>query len=368
LRKLISPEEAERRLQVIFPRAAFDSVFSSPLAGAAVAAMIYVDAVCIPTDDVKSVYWARPSTVMWLSTDVLDLDEEEKRLAWREAAAKPKGNESVSKLQETWGIPFRPSYRDNSRETLRDETLKQWKEHGVVRERADLAASSSKGRWALLEHFADLFDPELVGDEFAEAAHAWQEQYFDPGTRLRALHARKTEKAQHAVIVNLPNSGGETRKLAPGVSSNIIKGVVEEWSILRLIKPYVLAISEPGDKVHLGDANILQSLGIKIDAQRVLPDVIIADIEANPVTFWIIEAAATGGVVTAARRQLLRDWAKEQNINPENCSFLTAFRSRNDAPARRFLKDLASETWAWFSDEPNHELAWYLVVPGSEEI
>ncbi|MFB8089613.1 BsuBI/PstI family type II restriction endonuclease [Streptomyces sp. NPDC055992] len=362
MRKIISPEEAEHRLQVIFPRAAFDTVLSSPQAGMAVAALIYVDAVCNAQDAAETVQWARPTTVLWMSKAALEHDADLQRAAWQTAAAR--GNKQVSELHYSWGVPFEPAYRDTSRETLRDETFKEWKNHNAIRERTGLPKSSSKGIWSLLDDFADLFDPDLTGDAFREAADDWRDSHLDPGTRLKAAHALLTEADKHAVKVNLPNSGGTTRKLTAGKSSLIIKGVVETWSTARLSKPVVLAISEPGDKVHLGEEKALLALGITIDVQNVLPDVIIADIDADPVHFWIVEAVATDGVVTNQRRQALLNWAAKQNIKAQACSFLTAFESRNAAPARKRLKDLATGTWAWFADEPHHELAWYKVSSG----
>ncbi|MGW2097898.1 BsuBI/PstI family type II restriction endonuclease [Streptomyces olivaceoviridis] len=359
LRKPISQEEAERRLQLIFPRAAFDTVLSSPLAAMAVTALIHVDAVCSADDPADTVRWARPTTVLWMSPAALEHKAEEERVAWRTAAAR--GNKYVTALHESWGIPFQPSYRENSRETLRDETFKKWQAFGAIRRRPGAPTSSNQGNWSLLGDFADLFDPDLTDTEFRKSATRWRERHLDPGTRLKAAFALDREAAKHAVKVNLPNSNGATRTLAPGISSLIIKGVVETWSTTRLVKPVVLAISEPGDKVHLGEEVALQALGIKIDEQNVLPDVILADLGKDPVQFWIVEAVATDGVVTKERRKALLDWAAQQNIKDDRCSFLTAFRSRNDAPARRRLKDLASGTWAWFADEPDHELAWYQV-------
>lgn len=360
MRKPVSPEEAERRLQVIFPRAAFDTVLSSPLAAMAVTALIHVDAVCSADDPAEAVRWARPTAVLWMSAAALERNAEEERIAWRTAAAR--GNKHVAELHESWGIPFQPSYRDNSRETLRDETFKQWQAFGAIRRRSGVPTSSSRGIWCLLDDFADLFSPDLTYETFQEAATQWREKHLDPGTRLKATFALDREAAKHAVKVSLPNSNGTTRTLAPGISSLIIKGVIETWAITRLTKPVVLAISEPGDKVHLGEERALQALGIKIDEQNVLPDVILADLGEDPVQFWIIEAVATDGVVTKERRKALLSWAAQQNIKDDRCSFLTAFRSRNDPPARRRLKDLAAGTWAWFADEPDHELAWYQVT------
>lgn len=359
MRPVVDPHEAERRLEVIFPRQAFDPVFSSPLAGTAVAALIYVDAVAGPDDPPESISWARPSTVIWMSSEALSRTSDSDRMAWRSAAAK--GNKQVQALHEEWGVPFVPAYKENSRETLRDETFRKWREHGALRMRAGLATSSSRPRWALLSDFADLFLPDL-GDEtlFTQAA-AWREAHLDPGSRLRAAFALESESAQHAVTVTLPN--GTTRVLEPGVSSLILKGVIEQWAPTRMQQPVVLAISEPGDKVHVGDGRALQALGIRMDVSNVLPDALIADLGTQPVQFWIVEAVATDGPVSEERRRLLLDWAVQQNIKASSCSFLTAFRSRGHAATRKRLKDLAAGTWAWFADEPTHELAWYQLAP-----
>ncbi|MEV4293027.1 BsuBI/PstI family type II restriction endonuclease [Nonomuraea bangladeshensis] len=366
MRKIISQEEAERRLQIIFPRTAFDSALSSPLAAMAVAALIYVDAVCNADDAIDDVTWARPTTVLWMSKEVLARDASAERIAWRDAAAR--NNTDVVKLQQQWGIPFKATYRDTSREPVRDETFKEWRAYNAIRFRAGLAKSSPKGMWSLLDEFADLFDPDMTQEAFEEAATEWRDKHLDPGTRLKVKFALDMESNQHAVKVQLPNSNGATRALTAGTSSLILKGVVETWSTHRLVQPVVLAISEPGDKVHLGDESTLGVLGIRIDVDNVLPDAIIADIGQDPVQFWIVEAVATDGVITNQRREALLRWAAEQNIKPERCSFLTAFQSRNSAPARKRLKDIAAGTWAWFADEPQYELAWYRFILSEDEV
>lgn len=329
----------------------------------AVAALIHVDAVCEPDAESGTVHWARPSTVIWMSDAALAHDDDADRRALRTAAGK--GSKQVADLHESWGVSFQQAYKDNSRETLRDETFRKWREHGALRMRAGLATSSSQPRWALLADFADLFDPDLEGAAFIEAADSWRDNHLDPGTRLKAAFALGNETAKHAITINLPN--GTKRILEPGESSLILKGVVETWAPARLVQPVVLAISEPGDKVHLGDEQYLQALGIKIDMANVLPDAVIADIGVEPVRFWIIEAVATDGPVTTERRKMLLAWAVQQNIKADSCSFLTAFLSRNASAAKRRLKDLASGTWAWYADEPNHELAWYSILPGGDD-
>jgi len=355
LRPLIAPEEATRRLEIIFPRAAFDTVLSNPLAGTAVAAMIYVNAVAAEDGNlVADATWARPSTALWFSDAPLRHATAAERISWREAALVGRGK--LRTLQANWGEPFEPYYGDNSRETLRDETLNKWLELGAVYHRPGMPTSSSQPRWALLPAFADLFDPTVAGDALNTAVEAWRDSYMNPGARLRAILAGNQLQQAHEVSVALPD--GSTRSLEPGLASIILKGVIEQWAPRRLERPVVLTISEPGDKIHTGDAQILRRLGLRIDVSRVLPDALIADVGVDPVAFWIIEAVATDGPIDEARRVKLLRWANEQNIATANCNFMTAFASRGGGPAKRRLKDLAAGTFAWYADEPEHELAW----------
>jgi hypothetical protein len=153
--------------------------------------------------------------------------------------------------------------------------------------------------------------------------------------------------------------------LEPGGASRILKGVIEEWAHLKLIEPLVLSISEPGDKIYLADAKRLAALQIEINPSKLLPDALIVDAQADPLQLWFIEAVYTDGEINSTRKSEFIKWAAEQGIDAQHCQFLTAFTSRNSAPARRRLKDLAEGTLAWFLDEPELELSWSEIAPGA---
>ncbi|GAA3525044.1 hypothetical protein GCM10022234_22450 [Aeromicrobium panaciterrae] len=358
MRPLLARDEISKRLSVLFPRDAFDPVLSSPLAAAAIAAMLYTDA--IRTDDADSADntgWLRPTTVLWLSDEVYAREDEASRVSWRAAALGGKGRSAVEDLHESWGIARDARwYRDNSRETVRDETFPAWQSFGAVARRVNIPSTSSKPAWALLDSFADLFDPDLTEDLFDDAVTAWRDGHMSPGERLRIATEAGRGQQEHQIEVRLP--GGGTRSLEPGEASQILRGVLEEWAPARLADPVVLTISEPGDKVYLQDAARLKSLGVTIDPQTLLPDAVIADIGSQPVTFWIVEVSASDGVVSEDRLQRLQAWAADNRIPVEDCEYLTAFRSRISSSARRRLKDLAAGTYAWFLAEPGRELSW----------
>jgi hypothetical protein len=355
-RPLPDIQECVKRLEFIFPRTAFDTVLSSPLAGWAVAAMIYVDAVVsIAHSAPEDATWARPTTVLWLSEEAYERADPTERAQWTTAQAR--GRKNVAALLEEWGLHFNPRYTDNSRETLRDEIFPKWMDFGGILVKAGVKTTSPAPRWALTDTFADLFSPESTGDALIDAVDAYREAHMGPGGRVKALVARQRSDRTHAVEVTLP--GGTVRQLEPGEASVILRGVIEQWAPARLNDPIVLTISEPGDKVYTADAAVIHQLGLAIDSNTLLPDALLADVGSDPPAFWIIEAVATDGPIDDDRKRALLQWATEQRIPDGSCQFLTAFGSRNAAPAKRRLKDLATGTFAWYADEPLRELAWY---------
>lgn len=357
-RLLAHLDECAKRLELIFPRSAFDSVLSSPGAGAAVAAMLYVDAV-VRDDEPMPVdaHWVRPSTCLWLSEEAYARRDGASRAAYYRAAVGSRAKARVEALHEAWGHAHRPLYGDNTRETLRDETFPAWLDHGALRVRPGMKTNSPGPRWALTSSFADLFDPALEGDALVAAIDRWRDTHMTPGARLKALTAQQRAQTDFAIHVRFPN--GVERELEPGEASVILKGVIEVWAPSRLLDPVVLTVSEPGDKIYMADARTLAQLGLRIDQATLLPDALIVDIGQQPPSFWVVEAVATDGPVTEDRKRALLAWATSQRIPDGGCEFLSAFASRNSPPARRRLKDIATGTFAWYADEPSHELAWY---------
>jgi hypothetical protein len=344
----------QARLERVFPRDVFDNVMSNPLAAAAVVAFLHANVII---DDTTHTFdgarLLRPSAVLWMTdaaekrTTQADLD------AWFTAVSTSK--RSLETLHTKWGEPFTPWYGDNTRETLRDETFSEWEKVGAIRQDRTVATTSSKPRWVLTESFAKLFEPGLTDEETDARIAAWLEQNLDPGRKL-AIQARRTRATGHEVEVTLPS--GTKRRLAPGDASHILKGVVEAFAPAVLQDPHVVTISEPGDKVYIEDQKLLASAGITINVSDLLPDAILIDIGPSLAVLWFVEAVATDGPIDDARREALTAWAGTQGFTHDRLRFLTAFTSRSSAPIKRRLKDIASNSYVWFADEPGLVLEW----------
>ncbi|PZE34248.1 BsuBI/PstI family type II restriction endonuclease [Curtobacterium sp. MCPF17_031] len=363
---VVSVVESQRRLALIFPRTNFDAAVNSPLAAAAVAGLVYAGAVYDEDAAPDGQRWGRPSMVTWLNDDIMTRDAPAERDAWYQAAMEASARRAVETLLSRWGASTERRYADNTRETLRDETFRKWRTYGAAIKRTDLPTTSPLPRWALAKPFAELFTPSEDDADLHRRIDSWRDNHASQAGRLRALAAQAHARAATGagVDVRLPN--GQTRSLEPGVASNILKGVVEEWATRKLDSPLVLTISEPGDKLYVADGELLRSIGVRIDTSNLLPDALIADArtDSEAVHFWMIEAVATDGPIDDERKARLTAWAGAQGIPPQYCRFLTAFASRNAPAARKRLKDLADGTAAWYLDEPDSELNWAPITNG----
>lgn len=340
---------------MIFPQG-FKSTLSSPISAATVAGLIWAGCV-MPSDDAEldeSLSYARPTTSLWMNAELLRITDKNKRREWYQAHLL--GQSRAAELQRNWGINTEQWYATNSRETVRKGIFIVGAQYGAMREGVGVKTNANSPRWIMCRSFAKLFNPMLEGKELREAIDTWTDTAMDPEQRLRALVARERESTATNVTVVLPS--GEVRKLSPGESSLILKGVIEVWAEQRLREPSVLTISEPGDKKAFIDDQRLSIAGININVSDLLPDALIVDMGLRPAEFWIIEAVATGGPVDERRKERFIEWAKTQRINPQQLRFLNAFISRNDSAAKRHLMDLAVGTYAWYLDEPNRELSW----------
>jgi len=292
-------------------------------------------------------HWIRPSQVTGMSDEQATMTDNASRLAWTK----------LSLSQKNWR-PATAWYAVDSREPVRDETLR----NGLVAlravvEREGVATTSSKPTYALEAAFARLFDPELTGENLDQVIADWQESHLSKAavSRLRLIRHGATVAAD-AVKVAFPN--GETRNLAPGPSSAIAKAVIEVFAPRFLKHPSVLWLSESGNKVVARDEALANALGLKIDASKALPDIILVDLGADAggtdMLVVFTEVVATDGPVNRERKVALTRLAVEAGFGERHLSFLTAFMDRSGAPFKKSISELAWGSYAWCASEPEH--------------
>jgi hypothetical protein len=335
---LLDVPEIHRRLLQIFPEATPQRNYCTrEMAARTVFVMVYIGAV------EGSGMWMAPKHVYRMGQSQAARRSDEDREAYIRAVERPGS-----------GAPPDRWFQDNTREPIRDETLRDGLVRiGAVVTRPGLATTSSKGRYALQSALASLFDPALQDEPLATAIAAWQERYLSAGALARVrLQQRSATAAQSRVLVTLPN--GETRQMEAGPSSIITKAVVEVFAPRFLKDPAVLWISESGNKVIQRDDELAQGLGLKIETDKLLPDTILVDLAPTEPLIVFVEAVASAGEMTEARRSGFLELMTDAGFKGSQVAFVTAFADRNAAAFKRSIVNLAWGSFAWCLSEPEH--------------
>jgi len=330
---LLSIDEIKSRLERIFPEGLSDRNYVvRETAAKVIFVMLYIDAV-----DSQNIFLA-PKQVYRMGDQQAKKQDDSSRKQYQLDCMKP----GYKPTGSAW-------YADNTREPIRDESLRD----GLVIKGAALVnqsvpTTSNKGRYALHEHFAQLFI--LPDEQFEEAAIAWQSHYLSSPELARVRIMQDRHAAEGSISVTMPN--GEVRLLSAGPSSPIVKAVIEEFAQRFLHKPSVLWISESSKKVILQDDELMKNLGLPIDQKTLLPDLILADLGKKNVQLVFIEIVATDGPVTESRKQELIALTNKAGYPLEQISFISAFEHRGAQPLKKRLSGIAVDSLVWCMAEP----------------
>ena len=245
-------------------------------------------------------------------------------------------------------------FATDTREPIRDETLRNALQVvGAVIERPGLDTTSSTPRWALTASFADLFTCDAA--YLPTRIDVWRAAHLSPQALARTALAQRGVAASGvatAVLVRFPN--GETRRMSTGLSSEITRAVVEKFALRYLSDPGVLWISESRTQVVARDDELARRVGLDINRQEVLPDVILVDLGApDPPLFVFVEVVATDGPVSEDRKRALLELVRAGGHDERNAAFITALWDRDRAEYRRVVGAVAWGSFVWCATEPD---------------
>lgn len=337
------PELAQirERLQLVFPSGVDDRSWAvAERAAKSLFVFLYAFAVEGVTGN-----RLRPAMVTSMSDSQASLVQASDRLAWWDLARRPRkpGEANTGR----W-------YEENTREPIRDETFRAWKEYGALLE-DQIATAASTPRYQLARDFADLFDPLLRDDEFAATLSTWQARHLSTTARARLALLQRQTVASTGTIVRFPD--GTTRSLAVEPSTPLVQAVIEQFAPSFLRAPVVLAVTESRQRVAYDDAAQLKRIGLTVD-ERLMPDVLLADLDGpqGELRLVFIECVATGGAMTPARLQSIRLWLNRNNLGNVGTAFGTVFPDKGSAMFRRYVSDVAWNTFVWCASEPTRVL------------
>ena len=325
------------RLQRAFPEGTANRNYViREIAAKTVFTMLYIGAV----DGADR--WLRPDQVTRMTDGQAAKTGHDDRERWLVESMRP----ATGSIEGRW-------YATNTREPIRDETLREGLVRmGAVLERDGIPTTSPRPRYALARDFAGLFDPSLAGSLLDDSIVAWQEGNLSSGALARVAIMRGAVARAGQVLITFP--GGETRRVEPGRSSAIAKSVVEEFAPRFMERPSVIWMSESRNHVVARDDRLAQEIGLTIQPDRNLPDLILADLGPPIPLLVFVEVVATAGPVNEARQKALMVVAAEGGFNEDQVAFVTAYADRGDAVFSSSVGQMAWRSFAWFMSEPDH--------------
>lgn len=336
--KLNTPEvnDISERIKMIIPKELDPNGYILREIGAkTVFVMLY--AFCVNRE-----HWVRPATITCMNDENSKITDEHQRLNWLNTF---QGRKAPKDVQNRWYMP-------NTREPIRDETLREMVRLSCVIEKEGLPTTSPLPRYSLQYDFAMLFDPALTGNALEEAIHIWQQKYLSQAALARiALSKKMVTSDSTGILVTLPN--GETKKLSPGPSSELIKAILENFAKRFLKRPAAILISESAKKITFKDEDLCSSIGLQIDVSTVLPDIILMELGSDTPLLLFIECVATDGPISERRKQELEEIATKARYNKEDCVYITVFKDRTDQVSRRLNPSIAWGTFIWYATEPD---------------
>jgi hypothetical protein len=244
-------------------------------------------------------------------------------------------------IMEWIGTTYSVSYKPNTRETIRRQTLHQFVDAGLVALNPDdpeRAINSPKNCYQVTPRALEVLQSAGNAD-WDELLEAYLKDL--PGLQAQYQHARDLNQ----IPIVLPS--GEAVTLTPGGQNVLIKQMLEEFCPRFTPGGQVLYIGDTGKDDPVFEEDALSRLGVALDKHGKFPDLIVY----MPDKGWLVllEAASSHGPVDAKRYGELHNLF---DVADAGIVLVSCFPSRADM--RKYLAEIAWETDVWCADNFDH--------------
>lgn len=232
-------------------------------------------------------------------------------------------------------------YKPNSREGFRRRTVHQFVAAGIALCNPDKPERSTNSPQTVYQ--IEPYALELLRSFGTINWNKNLKRYLKTRQTLAARYAK--ERGMKKLGVKL--STGETLRISPGIHSELIKAIIEEFATRFVPGGVLVYAGDTGGKLGYFDRELLGRLGVEVDGHGKMPDVVLH----YPEREWLllVEAVTSHGPVDGKRHgELARLFASSK----AGLVYVTAFPSRK--VMARYLGEIAWETEVWCADAPTH--------------
>ncbi len=232
-------------------------------------------------------------------------------------------------------------YAPNTRETVRRQTIHQFLDAGIVVINPDTPSRPTNSPKAAYQIEAGLL--KLLR---TYGTDEWEKGLT---THLASIETLREKYAQARIMKRIPIevAPGKTITLSPGGQNVLVQKIINDFCELFTGGGTLVYVGDTDEKWAYFDRPLLESLGVAIEEDGKMPDVVVYIKKKN----WLvlIEAVTSHGPVNPKRRGELKGLFKASKAG---LVFVTAFLDRHTMT--RYLGDISWETEVWVADAPTH--------------
>jgi len=240
-----------------------------------------------------------------------------------------------------WGRDnYDRSYKPNSRESFRRQSVHQFEAAGIVVKNPDNPLRPTNSDKTVYQ-----VSPEAYALLRTYGSPEWQRNlagFLDAHPGLAERYARARNMKLVPIEVD-----GKVIELSSDKHSVLIKDIIEQFAPRFAPGARLIYVGDARSKMGYFDVKALAALGVTVDPHGKIPDVILFDGKRN----WLllVEAVTSHGPVDGKRHEELR---KMFGAAQAGLVFVTAFPTRQIMA--RYLREIAWETEAWTRETPDH--------------
>lgn len=233
----------------------------------------------------------------------------------------------------------RGGYSENSRETIRDDSVAPLCDIAVM-EHNGAKSQSEKSAYRLTKEFAALLRTYGT-DEWREEIDFYvstHESYQEKYSQIRQI-----DKGM-SVTYN-----GEKFELKRSAHNKLQAAILEEFVPVFVPGARLLYIGDTKKREIIKDESLLEMLNVNVLDHAMLPDLILYQEKRKWLLF--IEAYTSTGELTVERVERIKEYCKECPPDVE-IIFVTAFQTMKKCQQK--LLSIAWDTEIWVAEEPTH--------------
>ena len=260
-----------------------------------------------------------------------------KRTSWKNASERPIIiHDIMGFIKENYGV----TYAENSRETIRRQTLHQFEQAGIViRNRDDptLPTNSPKNNYTITPEALSVIRAYGTPEFNRELSHFTA----DHGKLIEKYAGRKRE---HDLSVTLND---EILTLTAGSHNELQIAILRDLYPRFFAKAELLYLGDAANKMLKINEKLVEELHFPLTQHDKLPDIVFYDRTRH--VLFLIEAVTSHGPMSPKRLHELTELLSKSGIRQ---IYISAFPTKKEF--KKYLDETAWETEVWLADEPDH--------------